>query len=267
MLTLTATMVFAGAAAGFFHLRTGRKELLTACAAISAFAMVSQLLWLVQMGKALERCVLLEPWGIVGIIVLTAIGTSALASHHYGSARLLVGGLAILFVTLLIAAATMKTPAASDKQMNWPLALHIVLEVVGFCALAVGCVAGLLFLVRSKALKAKGMPAPTGIPWPALTSLDRVFAHGTGLGVLFLAGGMFVGIVSVYQAAMDHPWYADGRVILTFLACILYGVVWVLRKRQGFCSRRLVGLGTLGFTVVLLGFFAPDLFTEGFHLF
>jgi hypothetical protein len=54
---------------------------------------------------------------------------------------------------------------------------------------------------------------------------------------------------------------------LAMAACLLYLGVWLLRRWQGFCSRVMVGLGTIGFVVVLVAFFAPRLFQRGFHVF
>lgn len=268
MLNAIAVTILAAAVAGLAHILTERRAFLILCYVISGCAVLFQVALLVQAGLVLHSCVLHAAWGVMGVAVIAGILACGWAGHHYQSPRLSVGGLVGVLLFVLVGNAILTPlPDSSQEKMNWVLSAHIVLGVAGLSALALGCVAGALFLIRSRLLKSKTRSAHSDIPWPALTALDRLFTHSAGIGVLLLAGGVLLGLLTIHHSSPDSPWYTDPRSILTVLGCLLYGVVWFFRKRRGFCSRRLVGLGTLGFVLVILGFLAPGIFTQGFHLF
>jgi ABC-type uncharacterized transport system permease subunit len=268
LLNAAHLLVFLAAGSGLGYLRNRSEKWLKVSKGAAWGAVAVQIAWMFQAGFSEGGCVLRGAWG-----VMTLAGTAGLIGAHaldrrYRFPRLLVGVFVLLSLFFLMGRGVFP-PAGRGivGTMGMGLALHILLVILGYTALAVGCVSGLLYLRRSRGLKREGWSPPAGIPWLALTALDRLFVRSTGWGVLLMSMGVLLGAMGVERLSSGEPWYADPRVALVSAGCLIYaGVLW-LRRRIGFCSRLVVGLGTLGFSCILLGFFAAGIFTGGFHLF
>lgn len=268
ILYLTHALIFLATVAGLAHLATGARLWLSTCRLVAVGAVVSQVAWLTLAGMVFPYCVLRDAWGMMAFVTILGIATAGAAGLKWGTPRFLIATLVLLSVAVGTAHAIYPQPAASTTvPMGVVLPLHILLTVLGYTAMTVGCVAGFLFLVRSHALKRGGAVSNPGVPWPALTTLDRLFVRSTGWGAFLLAGGIALGVGALPRVSAGALWYADPKVILTILGCLVYAWVWWIRRRQGFCSNTVVGLGTLGFALILLAFLAPDLFARGLHHF
>jgi ABC-type uncharacterized transport system permease subunit len=260
-------LVILGAATGIFYLAAKRERILVSCKAFCAAALAAQLGWLVQAGFTIPYCALLDPWGVMAVVTIAGIATSWWAGRRYHSPRLFIGVLALLSLAIGIGRVFLPEPGSSSVTIGWRLAFHVLTVILGYSILAVGCVTGVLILLRSRILKSTKWMTVSEIPWPSLTALDRLFVRSIGLGILLMAIGIFMGMAGVHNLSAQGPWYADTKVLLTFLSFILYGIVWYLRSKQGFSTTFVVGLSTLGFVSIFLGFLVSSLFDRGFHQF
>jgi len=266
ILLATHTAVALAAACGIVYLVFSIKEIFAAVKALAAAAMLLQVVWLIMAAVKFPYCVLLDPWGGMAFVTLAVIGSSWWATRSYRTPWMIIVGLVLSFLAITGGHRLLPSPGAACISMKWVLGFHILLIILGFSTLLLGCIAGVMILLRSRSLKSL---ASTGssIPWPALTALDRLFVRSIGIGILLLTAGIVTGVFAVAGASITSAWYLDPKVVLTLAGCVLYALVWVMRRRQGFCSRTVVALATLGFACVLIGFFATSLFTAGFHHF
>lgn len=267
LLILSAAFILTGFLTGLVYLATRRRQALLASEALAALAVASQIAWIAMIGITLRYCILLDPWGVMSMLTIFGIAASWWGSRRFSSPRLLIAGLALLFAANVAGHLVLPDPGASTAKIGWLLSFHILLVTIGFVLLALGCVSGILILLRSLILKSARWATRPDIPWPALTTMDRFFVSSVGWGVLLFSAGIILGAAAVPGSSIKVAWYADPKVVLTVLGWALFTGVWLMRRRQGFCTSRVVGLATLGFIFMLLGFFADSLLAMGFHEF
>ena len=143
----------------------------------------------------------------MALIVLSAIGGAWIVERRYRAPRVPVAVLALLSLGILVVRADSGL-GVSLRAFPPGLLLHIFLAILGCAALLIGCVAGMLFLWRSLALKTVPVDGAGDVPWPALTALDRLFVRSTGWGMAFLASGILLaasGLQGIPQSERWHP--------------------------------------------------------------
>ena len=133
--------------------------------------------------------------------------------------------------------------------------VHILLASGGFGFLAVAGIAGVLYVVEHRRLKAKSPPLP--VPLPSLEALDRVNRLSLGLGFLLLTLSVLTGVLWV-RAVSGELWPGTPHAIWTLVAWAIYAVLTTSRfaARQGARQSALsaaLGFGFLLFAVVGVG--------------
>lgn len=122
---------------------------------------------------------LLRRWRLAGLTVLVA--PLAFVSVFFAALRLPEAG-----------------PASFDGSGSWPHA-HVLLASAGLALLAVGAIAGAVFLVENRRLKRKRIHA-AGRSGPSLEALDRVAATALSVGFPLLTLGVVTGMAWLYEA-------------------------------------------------------------------
>ncbi len=267
MLLTAHILVFLGAAAGILYLLVPKRIIFSICQVICGIALLGQLAFMLWFGFVKSSCPLLDAWGVMAMVTIAGIIFFWQASRTYESARILIGGMVLISLVLGLGRAFFSFARTPAIKLSWPLSFHIILATLGLAMLFVGCVAGVLIVVRSRSLKSAVSDPHSEVPWTSLTSLDRLFVRSVGWGIVLLAAGMILGVTFIPGASLAGAWYLDSKVLLTTLGCALYMVVWLQRRRRGFCSRSIVGLATLGYAFILVGFFASGMLAFGFHSF
>ncbi|MBI3096737.1 MAG: hypothetical protein HYY93_00595, partial [Planctomycetes bacterium] len=157
LLYLTHALILSAAGCGLLFLFAPSRPLLVTCRFAAAGAVVSQIAWLALAGMTFPYCVLRDAWGMMAFVTILGIASAAAAGWRWGTPRFLVAGLVLLSIALGVAHLFYPPPAsATAAPMGVILPLHILLTVLGYTAMTVGCVAGLLFLARSRSLKRGG---------------------------------------------------------------------------------------------------------------
>ncbi len=133
--------------------------------------------------------------------------------------------------------------------------VHILLASGGLGFLAVAGIAGVLYVVEHRRLKAKRRALP--VPLPSLEALDRVNRLSLGLGFLMLTLGVVTGVLWV-RAASGELWPGTPHATWTLVAWVIYAVLTTSRfgARQGARESALsaaLGFGFLLFAVVGVG--------------
>jgi ABC-type uncharacterized transport system permease subunit len=227
-------------------------------------AMIGQVWWFVTAVDVYEYCVLFDAWGMMGVVVLAVPLLAWWVGRRFKSLRLSIGSISVLAVAAALAhVAFPAAPGPAPHQVDSIRSLHVLLMVLGYATLILGCVAGLMFVWRSKNLHGVENP-DTDVPWPALTALDRLYVRSSMCGLGLIAGGILLGILGIRTSENPHVWYSDPAVWLTLVGFFMYGIDWIIRCRQGFCNRLVIGIGTAAFCCVLLAFFLSKL-TRNIH--
>jgi ABC-type uncharacterized transport system permease subunit len=270
LLVVSQIAVFAAGVIGLIYAVLKRPPLLTVFRGASLAAALLQGGWLIAEGAKFHYCPLLDPWGLLAFITGAAIIAGWAAERSWQSPHLLVAVLAFSIVAIITGHAFFPPPGVSPMPMSWVLAFHIFLNIIGIIGMAIAFIAGLLFILRSRALKSGGAFSDGDFPWPSLTALDRLFVRSLGFGLFFLTFGVLLGVTmgpSINPAIANWPWWLDPKVIFTIAGLLLFILVWGIRRRQGFCTPQVVALSSLGFILIFSGLFISSLFATRFHKF
>ncbi len=144
--------------------------------------------------------------------------------------------------------------------------LHLVFIFSGLLAFVVTLLTAVMYLLQSAQLKSKN-PGALSLKLPSLDALDQRHLRSLTIGVVLFS----LGILSGLHRATDlrdagHILY-DLRVILSFLACLAYWVIFGLRYTSIQRGKK-IALGTLLvflllFMSVTSSFIAPTAFHRG----
>ena len=259
-------LVWLAAILGVFRLKQQHPGSLRLFWIASAIAAATQLAWLLWAGIVYPYCVLFDAWGMLAVLVLAVLGICFASSRHFRSPHLAVGVLCLLAAAVALGQLAFPRGTRPDpEQIDALRSMHIFLMVIGYAVLMISCVTGVLFLTRSQSLKSND-PLVDGLPWPALTSIDRFYMSSTGWGLLLIAAAIVLGVVGIPSAGRAAAvWYADPTVWLTLIGFGCYACGWLVRRSRGFCNRAVVVAGTMGFVCVALAFFAGTLLHCSVH--
>ncbi len=267
MLLLAQSVIFLAGLTGILFLIRKQSSVFLVSRILSVAAMLSQAAWLIYAGFSFPYSVLLDPWGVMAVFIIAVIAMSFWAGKKYQTPQVLIGALVLLSLAIILGRVFFPAPGNLPIKITMKLALHILFTSAGFAILAVGCVVGILILLRTRILKSMDWAFKPEIPWPSLTALDNLFFKTLGLGILLLSVGIGLGAWLLPGMNLKGTWYEDPKVLLSSLGWGLYGWVWVSRRRQGFYSWTIVAIATLGYIFILLGFFLSNFIATGFHRF
>jgi cytochrome c-type biogenesis protein CcsB len=155
--------------------------------------------------------------------------------------------------------------AVSPLLKGFWLTVHITLTFLGYAALALACLGGILYLIQERQIKGKQF----GFFYrrlPSLSQLDRLNYWCLTIGFPLLTGGIIFG--SLYaQHTMGRFWSWDPKEILTLIAWLIYAVLLHERLAVGWRGRRAALLAIGGFVVLLCTFVGAALWITGYHSF
>ncbi|MEB2345867.1 MAG: cytochrome c biogenesis protein CcsA [Deltaproteobacteria bacterium] len=150
------------------------------------------------------------------------------------------------FAATLYAAAGLPgvTPASPPGAGGWPH-LHVILASAGLSLLGVAGVAGVLFLVGNRQLKAKrGGSLLRSLP--SLEALDRVNVVALALGFPLLTLGVVAGMIWTH-ALTGHTWDGSAHALWTAIGWAVYLGLVLARFAMGWRGREAAVAATAGF--------------------
>jgi ABC-type transport system involved in cytochrome c biogenesis permease subunit len=130
----------------------------------------------------------------------------------------------------------------------WPH-VHILLASAGLALLGLAGLAGLVFLLEDRRLKAKRGHAPRLRP-PSLEGLDRVNAAALATGFPLLTIGVATGAMWVYGETGRY-WSASAHEIGSLLAWFVYAVLLAGRFGLHRAARESAAASVAGFALLL----------------
>lgn len=160
----------------------------------------------------------------------------------------LVSPLAFLGVFYESFALYATAPAVATDAGSWPH-LHVILASAGLALFGVAGLAGTLFLVEDRALKAKRAPSlRRGLP--SLEALDRVNAVTLAVGFPLLSCGVVAGMLWT-RGETGHLFVGGAHAVWSVIAWAIYLALVVARFAAGWRGREAAACAALGFAFLL----------------
>jgi len=140
-------------------------------------------------------------------------------------------------------------------RVSW-LVAHIVALLMAYAALAFSMLASVLYLIQERRIKSK--PGAGRDSWwapfdwlPPLDTLERI-AHSTlEFGFPCMTVGLVIGSVLVQETSLGAAYFADPKVILSFISWFAYVSLLLVRRSAGLRGRRAAYLSGAVFVVMM----------------
>lgn len=212
-------------------------------AMVAGFALQTTFLYL--RGQAIGRCPITNPFEIL-VFLSWSVAIAYLVVGAAYRISLLGAFTAPLVLGLQLAALLLapdKPPATRMPADAW-LELHAATSLMAYGVLALGCVAGVMYLVQEKQLKMR-VPGSIFHVLPPLTTLTeamrRLLWFGTGLLTAGILAGFPVGL------PVGH-----GKAVASLLVWIVYAGVLVLWRKHHLGPRGAAMACTAAFVLALV---------------
>lgn len=251
----------------FVHLATGRHLMGQVATWATGVGFVFHTFSLVERIGATGRTPVGNPYEMVSTFAWAVLLLYLLVQLR---SRAHVAGAFVLPVVLLamVAAAgsrkhfTAEGAPALEGIWVW---VHVKLAVFGNAAFVITSVAGLMYLLQERQLKAKNLGG-WNLRLPSLETLDRWSYVSLGIGFPLLTLAILMGFI---QAGSSWGGYlvADPRQILSLITWVIYGSLLAARASAGWRGRKAALLSVAGLAAVLLTFGSVHIFSKGLHAF
>jgi cytochrome c-type biogenesis protein CcsB len=234
--------------------------------------------WVMGVGLGFHTLALIQSTRVLGYLPAATLGDTLLVFAWALVAAFLflnwrypinvLGALAAPLAALLICGSLILPGgkgAVSPLLQSFWLAFHIGLALLGYAALTLAGLGGVLYLVQERQLKAKKF----GFFYhrlPSLEQLDTLNYWCLALGFPLLTGGIITG--SLYaQYTLGSFWSFDPKEVLTIIAWLVYAVLLHERLAVGWRGRRAALMAIGGFLVLVFAFVGANLWLTGYHSF
>jgi ABC-type uncharacterized transport system permease subunit len=181
---------------------------------------------------------------------------------RYRIASLSVFTFPIVFVMALASALSGRPglQVAPVLRSSW-VPLHVSCALVGYSALFLACLAGVMYLIQENELK-RHQPRAFYYRLPPLETIDRVASTALAIGFPFITVGLLVGAVGA--AATQGPgWIRDPKVAFSFVLWVIYLLLVVSRKGAGWRGHKAALFSIVGLLMALVSWGAN--YVSGFH--
>ena len=154
-------------------------------------------------------------------------------------------------IGLLAAAAVFGQTKPRDYLGTAWMWVHLTTAFTGAAAFAVAGASGAMYLIVHHRLRSKRL-AP-GVQLGSLERLEHLMLLAVSLGFALLSIGLITGLVRVlgHGNPMGRQWYAQPKVLLTFVAWIVYALVLHSPINPSFRGRRTALLSVVGFVLMI----------------
>ncbi len=163
------------------------------------------------------------------------------------------------FVSVFFAALRLPAPgpASFGGSGSWPHA-HVLLSSAGLALLGLSGLAGVLYLIEHRRLKAR-RPIDPRFPLPSLEALDRVNAVSLGAGFALLTLGVATGMLWV-EVVKGTWWTGSTHETWTSIAWGVYAVLAAARFGASQGSRQAAASAVGGFAFLFFAVIGVELF-------
>jgi ABC-type uncharacterized transport system permease subunit len=155
-------------------------------------------------------------------------------------------------VFLLTLAGTLggTSPAATRPMLEWWISIHAALFLLGYAALFLTCVAGVMYLIQERELKSK-RPRAFYYRLPPLGKLDEIGYQALAAAFVLVTLGLIA--ASVWAFAKWGPnWVVDPTIALAFLTWGIAFAMVISRLAAGWRGRKGAYFSIAGFACAAL---------------
>jgi ABC-type uncharacterized transport system permease subunit len=197
-----------------------------------------------------------EVQSILGLLISTVF---LIIAFRYRTLSFGIFALPLAFLLVVVPALgpDKYTFASPVIRSGW-LFLHITALLMAYAALIFSLIASFLYLLQERRLKDRN--APGFLNWlPPLDTMDQIAQTTLVLGFCGMTVGLFAGSL-IAQESVGAAYFADPKVLLSFVMWGLYVVMLFVRRSTGLRGRRAVYLSSVVF-LVMLSVWAANLFS------
>lgn len=180
-------------------------------------------------------------------------------SRIAGGFVMLMAFLIIGYASLLPKGAKQVTPLVPALQSYW-LEFHVIICFLAYAAFAVACGYGIMYLVRSRRLKAEEGDDTT----QTLAMIDELIYKIIAMGMLFLTLGIVTGSVWANYAWGTY-WSWDPKETWALVTWLVYIIYFHSRMTPGWHGEKSAWLAIIGFVVVIFTYLGVNLLMKGLH--
>ncbi len=183
------------------------------------------------------------------IILLTII------IHHYFQFELLEFSTVSISIGLMMTRMNIAEmePAIQSIFLSRFLFIHVVFTLLSYVFFAISAIFSGMYIVHNYLLKNKVWNLMIQ-KLPSLEKLDKnmYLLNLMGLPLLFL--GLLIG--SIWAGAFFHwNFFVDIKVILSFVVLVMYGFLFIQKKRGKWVKKQLAVFNLFTFLMILINFF------------
>lgn len=175
-----------------------------------------------------------------------------------------IGPLVLLFMIVAAGQEAGKTILPQNLQ-SWLATMHLALSIVGEILFVLASCAGAMFIIQNSLLKSKKLTSMSRL-LPSLGDLDRINHLCLLWGFPILTIGILAG--AFYAAfAWKDLWTYDPKVIWSFIAWVVYGILLHQRLALGWKGLRMAALSCVAFLLLLLTYILVRFCSTSLHNF
>ena len=227
-----------------------QQRFLAALTSISVGALL-HLVSLVIDGIAVGGIPARTPYQIASLIafLITVIFLAVYSRYRYESLAVFVFPLVFVLSFVASLGAPLDPWITNSVGSGW-VGLHVGLFLLGYAALFVTCVAGVMYLIQERELKSKH-PRAFYYRLPPLTKLDQVSYQTLAFGFVSVTLGVIV--ASVWAASQwGSNWIVDPQIALAFVTWAIYLAMVFTRVTIGWRGRKSAYFSIAGFCFAAL---------------
>ena len=202
-------------------------------------------------GRELGRCPITNLFEVFIFVAWSVALIYMLVGPAY---RLSLMGAFTAPLVLLLQGFALITPIDARYPVNVPanswLEFHASISLVAYGAFALACIAGVMYLLQERQLKAK-RPGRVYYRLPSLETLDRFTFRTLTLGFPFLTAGLLLGVLWA-NAAWGSVFAFDPMALLSVAMWVVYAATLSGRALGAWRGRRAAYFAIAGFCTLLL---------------
>ena len=148
---------------------------------------------------------------------------------------------------------------------NHLLGIHVFSALLGYSAITISAVYGLLYLILYKEIKLNKF----GLVFnrlPSLEVLETLSFYSAVIGFVLLTIAIIIGIIWLPKAFPKFS-YADPKLIGTFMVWILYGIGILTKIFGKWQGKKVIILSVIGFVIAIMSTILTNFLAKSFHSF
>ena len=207
---------------------------------------VFHLVSIVDQAMALGRLPVHTLHQMASLVAFLVTGLFLLAYWRYKYESLAVFVFPTVFLLTLVATlGGGAEPRATGSLGTWWLTVHVILLLLGYAALTLTCVAGVMYIIQERELKSK-RPRAFYYRLPPLGKLDDLAYQTLAVGFVLVTLGLISGSFWAF-VEWGPTWIVDPTIALAFVTWAIYLALVFSRVAIGWRGRKAAYFSILGF--------------------